>query len=72
MIPDLDILEQRIEQYISARSLKINEQLGLGYDGVAYSTRRNTAIKALRYEKIHRNELNVYLWLQSQGISLLL
>jgi hypothetical protein len=53
MIPDLDILEQRIEQYISARSLKIKVQLGFGYDGIVFSTSRNTAVKALRYRQLY-------------------
>ncbi|MDA0587025.1 MAG: hypothetical protein O3C17_03335 [Planctomycetota bacterium] len=38
MIPDLDILELRAQQYGDARSLRIVDRPGSGYDGIVFST----------------------------------
>lgn len=50
----------RVEQYAKLRNLVHDEQLGSGWDGIVYSTRKPSVIKALRHEQLYRNELAVY------------
>lgn len=59
---------ERIQAYVAAHHLSLNEELGRGYDGIVYATDQNTAIKGLRYEALYQRERDVYLRLEENGI----
>lgn len=50
----------RVEAYAALRGLTLDEQLGSGWDGIVYSTRKPSVIKALRHQRLYENELRVY------------
>ena len=59
---------QRIELYAERRKRSIKDQLGAGFDGIVVSTNNQTAIKALRYEKLYQRERDVYIRLEQHDI----
>lgn len=64
--------EKRLESYADGRGIRLVRRLGYGYDGVVYSTDRQSAIKGFRHEPLYQRERDVYLRLGSLGIQELL
>lgn len=58
----------RVERYARLRGRALEEQLGAGWDGIVYSTRKPSVIKALRHQRLYENELAVYRRLKFLGI----
>jgi hypothetical protein len=50
--------------------MEVNEQLGWGWEGLVYSTKLKTAIKAYLHAHLYENERNVYLRLSEHGVKM--
>jgi len=59
---------RRVEDYAKFRGLTLEDQLGAGWDGIVYSTRKPSVIKALRHEQLYHNELAVYRRLRERDV----
>jgi hypothetical protein len=63
-----EMVELRARNYADVMGRQIETELGFGYDGIVFSTSCQSAIKALRFEKLYPRERDVYLRLQELGI----
>jgi len=50
----------RLSGCCAACGIELVEQFGWGYEGLVYSTKSKSAIKAFRHKELYENELNVY------------
>lgn len=68
MLYSRDELDARVMRYAAATGARIEAFLGLGAQGVVYSTDRETAIKAHGLVAAYLRERDTYLRLMSHGI----
>ncbi len=59
---------RRARVYAEQRQIELREQLGAGYDGVVFSTNRESVIKSLRFDKLYLRERDVYLRIKENHI----
>jgi len=59
---------KRAEEYARRRGLTLKAPLGSGADGVVLSTDVATAVKALKYKELYRQELAVYHRLEQKHV----
>jgi hypothetical protein len=62
-----DQAEDRAKHYAERMGQGILHGLGFGYDGIVFSTTRQSAVKALRYEPLYIRERDVYFRLRDHG-----
>lgn len=62
-----DLLD-RMGRYAERSGCEPKIELGFGFDGIVFSTDRQSAIKILRYESLHQRERDVYLRLREQNV----
>ena len=67
-MPD-SILKSNALKYASGQEIEIADYLGGGSDGTVWLTNRNTALKALQYQKNYYMELGCYQRLSQHGIT---
>jgi hypothetical protein len=61
-------LTERANDYAASWGILLEGQLGFGFDGIVYSTNRQSAVKVFRHEKLFQRELEVYLRLKRLSI----
>jgi hypothetical protein len=67
-----DNVEARADFYAVSRGTRLCSRLGFGFDGIVYSTDRQSAVKVFRHEPLYRRERDVYLRLRDRGVLQLL
>ncbi|MBI3861327.1 MAG: hypothetical protein HY290_05480 [Planctomycetia bacterium] len=68
MAKSRDSVEARARQYAARYERTIQDELGFGYDGIVFSTSRQSATKALRYEALCQRERDVYFRLTDEKV----
>jgi hypothetical protein len=68
MVSLREAIDARLWQYARRTVCVIEKELGFGFDGIVFSTDRQSALKAFRYEPLYLRERDVYLRLQEHGI----
>ena len=61
-------IQTRANLYAASHGLQLEDRLGFGFDGIVYSTSRQSAVKVFRHEPLYRRERDVYLRLRKRGV----
>ena len=48
-------IQTRANTYAFTRGLMFEDSLGFGFDGIVYSTKRQSAVKVFRHEQLYRH-----------------
>ncbi|MGQ0636167.1 MAG: hypothetical protein ACT4QC_16260 [Planctomycetaceae bacterium] len=72
MINWRDELLERLQRYSQRHGCGLRCELGFGYDGIVFSTDRQSALKALRFASLFERERNVYERLRDNGVQTVL
>ena len=59
----------RAQRYADSKNITIQTDFGAGVDGCVFATNQLTAIKAFHFDKLYRQELEIYLYLKEWNIS---
>lgn len=51
---------KRLKIYADRHGTQLTECFGFGQDGLVYATNQESVLKCLRYERLYKNERNVY------------
>ena len=57
-------IQTRANACAAIRGMLLEDSLGFGFDGIVYSTNRQSAVKVFRHELLYRRERDVYFRLQ--------
>lgn len=57
------------QRYCEEQGIRLVDQLGAGLDGIVFSTDRDSAVKALRYQELYERERDVYLRLADLAVT---
>ncbi|QDT14829.1 hypothetical protein CA12_09090 [Alienimonas californiensis] len=67
-MPHFQEAAERAERFADRYGTVYTTELGAGYDGIVFGTSAPSADKALRHDRLYRNEIAVYRRLEQQGV----